>query len=437
MAPKRFKFYKSEKVDSSVAFAEHSDTGISLPSGSTKLARQDPPMDPIDELIFLLHTAAEIEHSLLAQYLYAAWSLPDRDPQRQWREELIGIAREEMGHLMSVQNVLLGLGAALNLEREDFPFNEFYPFPFRLEPLSVPLLARVVLAEMPDPAVIPSELGFDLAQVRADASEPDDVDRVGALFELIIEIVEEVGDQGLHKDSLPFQADPQDWVAQVYNLKLAKVGDSNQAITLLEQVAEQGEGHTEPDSGPASHFRRLFRLYNEARDFLAVNPSFQLADPVPFNPTVSDHDASGYLNFPEANAWGNLFNQKYHWVLFSLAHALTLDQSDPVRRELRSWSLEDMRRLSQIADLLRGLPKIIPPEIDEYGRPIVAGAPLELPPSLALPDRPADKWRAHLRFARHHLQQLGAVQDQTAAGQMIYETKARIDRVQGLMEVLQ
>jgi hypothetical protein len=29
-----------------------------------------------DTTVFLLHTATEIEHSLLVQYLYAAWPLP-------------------------------------------------------------------------------------------------------------------------------------------------------------------------------------------------------------------------------------------------------------------------------------------------------------------------------------------------------------------------
>ena len=33
-----------------------------------------PPMSPRDEAIFLLHTAAEIEHVLMVQYLYAAWT---------------------------------------------------------------------------------------------------------------------------------------------------------------------------------------------------------------------------------------------------------------------------------------------------------------------------------------------------------------------------
>src|SRR5262245_59562189 len=111
------------------------------------LIRQDPPMADLDEMIFLLHTTAEIEHSLLVQYLYAAYSLPDSGAPASWREVVLKIAKEEMGHLLSVQNMLLALAAPLNFEREDYPYRALYPFPFRLEPLSVGSLARYVLAE--------------------------------------------------------------------------------------------------------------------------------------------------------------------------------------------------------------------------------------------------------------------------------------------------
>src|SRR6266446_3884621 len=68
----------------------------------------DPRLSPRDEIIFLLHTAAEIEHSLLVQYLYAAWSIPPNpaDKLKKWRTTILGIAKQEMGHLMTVQNVL-------------------------------------------------------------------------------------------------------------------------------------------------------------------------------------------------------------------------------------------------------------------------------------------------------------------------------------------
>lgn len=44
----------------------------SLAPTSLILKRQEPPMELVDEIVFLLHTAAEIEHSLMVQYLYAA-----------------------------------------------------------------------------------------------------------------------------------------------------------------------------------------------------------------------------------------------------------------------------------------------------------------------------------------------------------------------------
>jgi hypothetical protein len=83
--------------------------------------------------VFLLHIAAEIEHALMVQYLYAAFSLggPQVPKDRrievevsQWREIILGIAKEEMGHLMTVQNVLRCLGGPLNLDREDFPLGQ-------------------------------------------------------------------------------------------------------------------------------------------------------------------------------------------------------------------------------------------------------------------------------------------------------------------------
>jgi Ferritin-like len=79
-----------------------------------------------DWAVFLLHTAAEIEHALMVQYLYAAFSLgepPFQGPNvpstaqtlvNRWRGTILGIAKEEMGHLITVQNLLRFIGGALN-----------------------------------------------------------------------------------------------------------------------------------------------------------------------------------------------------------------------------------------------------------------------------------------------------------------------------------
>ena len=95
-----------------------------------------------DYTVFLLTIAAQIEHSLMVQYLYAAYSLggpqlgpPVTDQQRNsvaaWRQIILGIAKEEMGHLVTVQNVLRFLGAPLSLDREDYPWDsQLAPYPF-------------------------------------------------------------------------------------------------------------------------------------------------------------------------------------------------------------------------------------------------------------------------------------------------------------------
>ena len=110
-----------------------------------------------DHLIMLLHIAAATEHALMVQYLYAAYSLDmaqEQEKRREmvarWQRSILAIAKEEMGHLLTVQNVLTLLGGPINLEREDFPWDApYYPFPFRLEPLTVQSLACYVFAEMP------------------------------------------------------------------------------------------------------------------------------------------------------------------------------------------------------------------------------------------------------------------------------------------------
>ena len=140
------------------------DTLLDRLPADTLLPAHDPPLEPRDEAVFLLRIAAEVEHALLVQYLYAAYSLVDADPlppgdlpdpelhklAAGWRETILGIAKEEMGHLVTVLNLLRLVGGPMVLSREDFPFRSaFYPFHFRLERLTLDSLAKYVVAEMP------------------------------------------------------------------------------------------------------------------------------------------------------------------------------------------------------------------------------------------------------------------------------------------------
>ena len=171
-----------------------------------------------DYAVFLLSVAAEIEHSLMVQYLYAAYSLggpqvpvEHRKAALEWQRIILGIAKEEMGHLVTVQNVIKLIGGALHLDREDYPWiSGFYPYAFTLEPLSQKSLAKYVVAESPE--TWPEDVSSAERQTIEDLAREDaeqDVARVGALYQRIREILsdrDKIPDAMFHPETYPFQA---------------------------------------------------------------------------------------------------------------------------------------------------------------------------------------------------------------------------------------
>ena len=75
-----------------------------------------------EQLIHHLYEAAELEHCLMCTYLYAAFSLRRGEAEgltaeeapvvERWRQAIIQVAIEEMGHLVAVWNITAALGAA-------------------------------------------------------------------------------------------------------------------------------------------------------------------------------------------------------------------------------------------------------------------------------------------------------------------------------------
>src|SRR5262245_38019458 len=90
-----------------------------------------------EQLWSLLVEAAQFEHMIMCQYLYACFSLrtePDEgltagqaDAVARWQETLTGIAIEEMLHLALVNNVTTAIGVAPTLARPNFPRHSRFP----------------------------------------------------------------------------------------------------------------------------------------------------------------------------------------------------------------------------------------------------------------------------------------------------------------------
>lgn len=363
-----------------------------------------PPMAPRDEAVFLLHTAAEIEHALMVQYLYAAWSVrsdgPDQVPR--WRREILQVAREEMAHLAAVQNLLRFVGGPLNFDREDFPYRtDFYPFPLRLEPLSRESLARYVAAEMPaDPTGVDKALVAEAVQI---AGRP--VNRVGALYRRLEDLFADgrlLNDADLRPDTAAgIQARPERFRADVGDgpYYLRTVRTRAEALALLGDVADQGEGDADM---PRSHFSTFLDMFDNWPDNDAV------ALDVPTNPSTRPRAEPGEdpnrITHERTAAWATIFNRHYRMLLSWLQHALLTPHADPVSGGLCLRVFGEMLVLAEVGPLLTTLPRTAAVDAPP------AGAPFELPHTLAFPDLPGDRWDHHrdlLVEARADLVKLG------------------------------
>lgn len=407
----------------------------------------DPPLEPRDEAVFLLTAAAEIEHALMVQYLYAGYSLRvSIGPNVKLLQDLVlQIAREEMGHLITVQNLLQLLGGPFNFNREHSPYaSEIYPFRFKLEPLTLDSLAKYVIAESPDPlpATLPPEDLELLAQIRLDARRSNDgqeVMHVGPIFARLKNLLEHsVRDEDFRLDTGPLQADFNDWGFEpkrpefgerliIETIKSTDVTEVRAAaVGAVDRIAKQGEGFDLPTGDPSdteSHFERFFEhIYKPFKALIVASENPTL--PVTENPNTTfapeqqpsmlnmlevieeAHATKGRITNSRARAWAHLFNFRYRLLLAFLSHFIRLNRSDlyvttedrkgdrTERGLLLIWTFNEMRRLKKIAGKLVQLPK------DEPPGQILAGPPFELPYTLNLPEREADRWRVHLDASR-------------------------------------
>ena len=115
-----------------------------------------------EQLLYLLAEAAEIEHTLMCSYLYAAFSLKpvtdaglsarEAEAVERWRRAIMGVAIEEMGHLLLVSNLLVAVGGRPHFMRPNFPVSPGY-FPsgvvLRLTPFAVETLDHFIFLERP------------------------------------------------------------------------------------------------------------------------------------------------------------------------------------------------------------------------------------------------------------------------------------------------
>ncbi len=336
---------------------------------------------PEQEAIWLLEVAAEIEHALLVQYLYSAYSI-DNNPD--FQRTLTNISIQEMGHLITVQNLLLAIGGNVYFERQDeSPQDSLDPFPFTLEPFSKSVLAKYVLAEMPLIDDLPDEEKAEIEQIKNEHQLDIgmQINRVGALYLKLYWLFQSSDEPegpwklskyiipadliGKHvtcldsvEASIDFQTDSSEWLASVPGLQIDLVSNRADVLNAIYRISAQGEGFTGPIDSHFERFRELYRQYDSA--------SLTIRD-VPTNPFISetpDSEPNRELNrisHPIARILVELADVRYkkmllHFIQF-FSYSKTGPQSD-LRQSLIEWSLEEMKKgIRTLSRVVQDLPR--------------------------------------------------------------------------------
>jgi hypothetical protein len=386
-----------------------------------------------DYITMLLHIDAEIEHGLMLQYLYAAYSIggphiPEqyKEKVRSWQEIITGIAKEEMGHFISVQNVLKIIGAPLNFGRESYPWDiPFYPFPFTLEKFTLGSLAKYVYAEAPSDW-LNSEDPLAKEIKKKVGEEVKDPKTVGALFKVILQLIQDpnvIPDEAFQPESYPFQAKFEEWgrgytggargATSVEKFKaspdvlVVPLMSRDDAYKALDKIAEQGEGEGEQDD-ETSHFQRFLHIYKELREIQIQDPSFDPSRQVANNPYIveqPDHvspaedmesvQKSDAITNPVSILWSKLFDIRYRMLLNYLNHSFLLDNgynfsgNKAPRGMIINSTFGEMYNLRSLANILVQSPRGVKPD----GK--VAGPTFTIPYTMELPFGEHNRWRMH------------------------------------------
>jgi Ferritin-like len=263
-----------------------------------------------EALIYMLYEAAELEHGIMCQYLFAAFSLKQREDEGltgdeleavlRWRKAVAHVATDEMLHLALVQNLLSAIGSAPHLARPNLPAPaRHYPAGVNLTlvPFGEPALRHFMFLERPEGMELEGAEGIDAPVHEAVpllaegdvVPQPQDFATIGHLYRSIEHgidhLAEKFGERNLFAGPPRAQA-TSDYFHWPELVAVTDVASARQAIDTILEQGEGARGHWQD-----AHFGQFVRILDEYRELKAENPDFEPTRPVLFA-TVrrSEHD---------------------------------------------------------------------------------------------------------------------------------------------------
>jgi hypothetical protein len=373
------------------------------------------------QLYDALCQAATIELAVMAQYLYAAWSIPVYGAGKEYlrrgewsaeqlrlacgdggehihggiRSSLLNVAREEMIHFLVINNIIMAMGQPFHIPILDFgQLNSRLPVPldFSLEALSLGSVQRFIALEQP------YHLTMDIADGQPPAPHPANgpyaYGSLSELYAAVREGIQRVPDPFVVQNGRGggehhlFMRESVNAIHPDYQLE---VDDVASAVFAIDFVTEHGEGGVmvSPHPGDEPHFDTFLRisdllmserLKGPGGRSIPWNPTY----PVMRNPTLIPGNLSRDLvtNGAARDAMV-VFNRSYFLMLQLMVQHFGYTPDSSLRRsKLMNAAIDVMTgMLRPVAELVVTLPS---------GRPGRTAGPsfeLEEPPGfIARPD---------------------------------------------------
>ncbi|MEJ1966885.1 MAG: ferritin-like domain-containing protein [Gammaproteobacteria bacterium] len=330
-----------------------------------------------EALLGRLYEAAELEHNLMCTYLYAAFSLRSGEGEglskdesaavARWRQTIIDVAIDEMGHLAAVWNITAALGGSPRFGRGNFPLDPgMLPagIVVKLAPFNEAVLQHFVFLERPNGSTEPDGAGFTPElQFKRGSNRVRltpmalDYDTVGTFYATLGEDLRQfVGRLG---EPAAFCGDP---ALQLSEAEVSLTGAKpviclKTALAAFDAIVRQGEGASEDETG--SHYQRFLSIRGELAACKAANPQFSPAFPAAVNPVLRPPlrpQGRVWIEDDAAFATVDLANASYALMLRLLAYSYTVQRPLPQKALSVDLAMGLMRASTLLAERAARLP---------------------------------------------------------------------------------
>ena len=330
-----------------------------------------------EQLLGLLAEAAEIEHNLMCCYLYAAFSLKQSTSEGvtdaeleaigRWRQEILHVAVDEMGHLALVANLMAAVGGAPHFCRANFPIAAGYHpagIVVKLAPFNRATLDHFIFLERPEGTDIADGAGFEPPRRYTRGATPgrlmpssSDYDTVGQLYHAIRDGLERL--VRTHGEECVFIGPPERQLGpDVASLPgLTRVRCLKTARAALDGIVTQGEGA--PDNTETSHYHRFLGVRQEYEALLAARPEFTPGRPAAHNPVMRPPptpEGRVWIELQPAAELLDLVNASYNQMLRLLLQAYADTRGTKLQRALVDAAIDLMFVITPVASALTLLP---------------------------------------------------------------------------------